>query len=62
MTTTSNPLIPIPLSIPSYWSPYQAQAVIELLDELRNLIWAHYGLQVIDEYHNPNPNPSEPPF
>ena len=30
------------LLIDSRWSPDQALAVIELLDDLRNRIWAHY--------------------
>ena len=33
-----------PLQIPGYWTPEQARAVIELLDELRDLIWANYWL------------------
>jgi hypothetical protein len=39
----------IPFAIPAYWPPEQALAVVELLDDLRELIWAHYGMQVIDE-------------
>jgi hypothetical protein len=39
----------IPFAIPAYWTPEQALAVVELLDDLRELIWAHYGMQVIDE-------------
>jgi len=30
------------LLIDSRWSPDQAMAVIELLDDLRDRIWAHY--------------------
>ena len=36
-------------TIPAYWTPEQTLAVVELLDDLRQLIWAHYGMQVIDE-------------
>jgi hypothetical protein len=52
MTTPSSPGLPstIPLAIPAYWTPEQAQAVIELLDDLRERIWAHYQLQLIDLY------------
>jgi hypothetical protein len=50
-----------PLAIPAYWTPEQARAVIELLDELRDLIWANYGLQLIDEY-SPHDNLSDPQF
>ena len=49
-----------PLTIPAYWTPEQARAVIELLDELRDLIWANYGLQVIDQC-SPDDDP-HPPF
>ena len=30
------------LLIDRHWSPDQAMAVIELLDDLRDRIWAHY--------------------
>jgi len=36
----------ISLSIPAHWSPEQALAVFELLDDLRDKIWAHYGLRL----------------
>ena len=38
MTAPSSPGLPltIPLAIPAYWTPDQAQAVIELLDDLRD--------------------------
>jgi hypothetical protein len=32
-----------------YWTPDQALAVVELLDGLRELILARYGLQLLDE-------------
>jgi len=45
MTKTSNSLpLTIPLNIPAYWTPEQAFAVVELLDDLRDRIWAHYGV------------------
>jgi hypothetical protein len=52
MTTPSSPGLPltIPLAIPASWTPEQAQAVIELLDNLRDRICAHYQLQLIDLY------------
>ena len=52
MTTPSAPGLPltIPLAIPAYWTPEQAQAVIELLDDLRDRICAHYQLQLIELY------------
>jgi hypothetical protein len=42
-------LLTIPFAIPAYWTPDQALAVVELLDGLRELIWARYGLQLLDE-------------
>ncbi len=51
MSKVSNALpLTIPLNIPAYWTPEQAFAVVELLDDLRDLIWAHYGLQLLDQY------------
>jgi hypothetical protein len=34
----------IPFIIPKDWSPEQAQAVVELLDDLREIITQHYQL------------------
>ena len=44
--------LPLTISrkIPAYWTPEQAFAVIELLDDLRELIWAHYSVQLLDQY------------
>jgi hypothetical protein len=39
----------VPFAIPAYWTPDQALAVVELLDGLRELIWARYGLQLLNE-------------
>ena len=51
MTKTSNGLpLTIPLNIPAYWTPEQAFAVVELLDDLRDRIWAHYSAQLLDQY------------
>jgi hypothetical protein len=42
-------LLTVPFAIPAYWTPEQALAIVELLDGLRELIWARYGLQLLDE-------------
>lgn len=34
------------LTLPTHWSPEQAVAVFEILDELREHLWARYGLQI----------------
>jgi hypothetical protein len=38
----------IPFAVPACWTPEQALAVVELLDDLRELIWAHYDVRLID--------------
>jgi hypothetical protein len=51
MTKTSGGLpLTIPFKIPAYWTPEQAFAVVELLDDLRDRIWAHYSAQLLDQY------------
>jgi hypothetical protein len=34
------------ITLPTDWSPEQAVAVFEILDELREHVWACYGLQI----------------
>lgn len=34
------------VTLPTHWSPAQAVAVFEILDELRECVWACYGLQI----------------
>jgi hypothetical protein len=46
--------------IPAYWTPEQALAVYELLDELRERILSHYQTQIEDalrEEWAPSPPP-----
>ena len=51
MSKVSNPPpLTIPLNIPAYWTPEQAFAVVELLDDLRDLIWAHYDVKLLGQY------------
>ena len=53
MSKVSNALpLTIPLDIPAYWTPEQAFAVVELLDDLRDRIWTHYGVQLLDQYRD----------
>ena len=53
MSKVSNALpLTIPLNIPAYWTPAQAFAVVGLLDYLRDRIWAHYGVQLLDQYRH----------
>ena len=41
-------LLAIPFDIPAYWTPEEALAVIELLDDLRERIRAHYDVRLLD--------------
>lgn len=47
--TSTRLLLTIPFAIPAYWTPEQALAVFELLDDLRERIWDHYNMQLLDE-------------
>ena len=38
----------INFNIPAYWTPEQALAVFELLDDLRDQIGAHYSVQLLE--------------
>ncbi len=40
----------LPFLIPDDWTPEQAQAVFELLDDLRERIWEHYALALHQLY------------
>jgi hypothetical protein len=42
----------ISLQIPTYWTPEQAFAVFELIDDLRDAIWQRYNVQLIDEFRD----------
>ena len=46
MSTRPAPLRPITVDIPATWTPEQALAAFELLDELREKIWTRYGGQM----------------
>jgi hypothetical protein len=69
-TTTSLPLT-ISLQIPTYWTPEQAFAVFDLVNDLRDAIWQCYGVQLLDEYRDHfqpttvdpvDKDPADPPF
>ena len=38
----------LPFILPDNWTPEQALAVVELLDDLREQIWAHYQIPLHD--------------
>lgn len=37
-----------PLRIPDHWTPEQALAVYELIDEIREAIWSRYQISLIE--------------
>ena len=41
----------VPLEIPTYWTPEQAIAVFELVDDLRETIWAIYQTNLQELTH-----------
>jgi hypothetical protein len=49
--TTGLPLT-IALHVPTHWTPEQAFAVFELVNDLRHAIWQCYSVQLIDEYRD----------
>ena len=60
----------VSLQIPTYWTPEQAFAVFELIDDLREAIGRCYSIQLQDVYRdqlqppadNPETDPDNPPF
>lgn len=41
-------LRPLNVEIPATWTPEQALAVFELLDEIKDRIWSRYGVRLQD--------------
>ena len=41
------------------WTPDQALAIVELLDDLRDRIWAHYDLALFDLIRDDRVSPRE---
>lgn len=50
------------LLINATWTPEQAKAVIELLDDLHNRIWAHYQRVLFEQYREERVTQTELPF
>ncbi len=38
----------IEFSIPAYWTPEQALAVFDVVNDLSDKIWDHYGNKILD--------------
>jgi len=62
----------VPFILPDDWTPEQALAMVELLDDLRERIWAHYQIPLHDllreQYQpthtadDPSTHANDPPF
>jgi hypothetical protein len=53
----------LPLLIDSHWTPEQAQAVFEVLNDLRERIWEHYALPLQELYRQQRmPDETDPHF
>ncbi len=52
----------IPIGIPTYWSPEQALAFFELIDEMRAVIVAVYGMHLQDEARSQYQQPPDTPL
>jgi hypothetical protein len=57
MSPTPGHRCPITVEIPVTWTAEQALAVWEILDELREKIWAHYRFQLQDLLAEQQPYP-----
>jgi hypothetical protein len=42
----------VSLQIPTYWTPEQAFAVFELIDDLQDAIWHCYKIHLVDEFRD----------
>lgn len=51
----------LPLIVQKDWTREQAVAVIELLDDLRELIYSHYQTQIFEFMHEQRRIDSDPP-
>ena len=43
---------PFTFRIPDYWTPAEALAVYELLNELADVIWNHYQVALMEQLRN----------
>ena len=57
MSTLPDHLRPITVEIPVTWTAEQALAVYQMLDELREKIWARYSCQLQDLLAEEQPCP-----
>jgi hypothetical protein len=48
--------------IPDYWSPEQALAIYEFLDDLRERVWDQYRAQIQEQYRIDRQDDAQPDF
>ncbi len=48
LPTVKHRVKPKPINIPTYWSPEQATAVLEFLEELRDRVLGHYEVEIYE--------------
>ncbi len=46
MSITPRPELARCIELPAHWTPEQALAVFEVIDMLRDQLWATYGLEI----------------
>ena len=46
LSTMEHHVKPMQIELPTYWSPAQATAVFEFLDELRDRVLSHYAVEI----------------
>jgi hypothetical protein len=51
-----------PITLPADWSPEQAASVFEILDDLRERVWAHYGPQIQQVLREQQCSTANPPI
>jgi hypothetical protein len=49
----------VPFGVPTYWSPEQALAIFEMIDEMRAVIVAVYGMHLQDAARNQYQQPPD---
>jgi hypothetical protein len=68
---SDSPPSKLSIQIPADWTPEQAFAVFELINDLRDAIWQRYSIQLLDEYRDrfqhptvdrAETDPHDPPF
>lgn len=49
-------------TLPRYWTPDQALAVVDFLDDLREHLWCIYEIELLKAYHDDRTAETDAPF